>query len=114
MGNVHVVWNGVNGAGNVIQSAIGYCAPDILSLWVEGNGKNRFPFQEECFSLLRWDIAPCIGGVIGFQILVNGQLIATVAGNVSSFLLNYGPGTYTVRPVNILGIVGPGRSVTVD
>ncbi|NRA90717.1 MAG: hypothetical protein HRU43_06290 [Simkaniaceae bacterium] len=36
------------------------------------------------------------------------------AGNVSSFPLNYGTGTYTVRSVNVLGVVGPGRSVTVD
>lgn len=109
MGNAYVLWNN----SDTIQSIIGYCPPDILNLSLS-RVENRFPFQTECFYLLRWSIDLCSGGIASFQIFVDGVLIATVPGGALSFSIPANGSVITVRPVNILGIVGPGQTIIVN
>lgn len=109
-GNAFAIWR--DDVNNRILNMNGYCTESPLNVWLKER-ENRFPFQTERYYSVHWSVEPCIRGIVGYQVYINGVLVAMVTGNSYSSI----PGsarTITIRPVNALGIPGAGQTIQVN
>lgn len=116
-GIVYPLWQYNDGGVLGITTTSGSCINPIVAQSLKVEGKlNRFPFQTECFCVVSWEFTLCPINLSRIDVYKNGAFFKSYPGTTTAIRISSVDctGTYTVVPVNFLGLPLPGTTFVVN